>query len=444
MNQLALLPLLLASAAIAQDQPPAGPPIEVDVVGGTNASTTIAVPPMPTPSEADSGAGSTAALGRQVAGVVASDLRSTGAFTALGPTGIGSYTYGEASAPAFATWRSAGAAQLVTGFVEAKGDGKITVGCMLYDVAAGRQLAQQGYSVAAGEWRRAAHKCADAVYARLTGEGAFLDTKVVYVAETGPKNRRVKRIAIMDSDGSNNRFLTSGSATVTTPRFSPRGDRLVYMTTAGRRPRVIIMNVATGSERSLVPGLALTFAPRFSPNGRQVVFSMAVAGNTDLYIVDADGGTPRRLTSTPGADTSPSYSPDGSRVAFESDRSGTQQIYLMDADGSNQKRISFGSGRYASPAWSPRGDSIAFTKVAGGQFRIGVMSASGSNERLLTDAWQDEAPSWAPNGQFVMFNRTRQGSGQTSLFAVNVQSGVARRLPTPQDGSDPSWSPLQR
>ena len=433
--------VVLATAANAQSAPGDVP----ELVGGSvKSSTAIAVPPMPTPSDADTSAGSTVALGRQVASVVASDLRSTGGFTPLGPDGVGSYSFAEASAPTFATWRSAGAAQLVTGFVEAKGDGKITVGCRLYDVAAGRQLAEQGYSVAAGEWRRAAHKCADMVYARLTGEGAFLDTKVVYVAETGPKNHRVKRIAIMDSDGSNHRFLTSGSATVTTPRFSPRGDRLVYMTTAGRRPRVMIMDVASGTERSLVPGLVLTFAPCFSPDSRQVVFSMAVAGNTDLYVVDAAGGTPRRLTSTPGADTSPSYSPDGSRIAFESDRSGTQQIYVMAADGSGQKRTSFGSGRYASPAWSPRGETIAFTKIAGGQFRIGVMSASGGNERLLTDAWQDEGPSWAPNGQFVMFNRTRQGSGQTSLFAVNVQTGTARRLPTPQDGSDPSWSPLQR
>ena len=438
MKHFALLSLLLASSATAQD----APPIEVNVVGGVNAQATIAVPPMPTSSNADTPAGGTAALGRQVAGVVASDLRSTGNFTPLGPDGIGTYAYTETSSPAYAKWRATGAAQLITGFVEARGDGKITVGCYLYDVAAGRELAHQGFVVAPAEWRRAAHKCADTAYARLTGETAFLDTRVVYVAETGAKNRRVKRIAIMDSDGSNHRYLTTGLATVTTPRFSPRGDRLVYMTTTGRRPRVMIMDVATGAERSLVPGLALTFAPRFSPNGRQVVFSIASGGNTDIYVVGADGGAPRRLTATPGADTSPSYSPDGNRIVFESDRSGTQQLYVMNADGSDQKRISFGGGRYASPVWSPRGNLIAFTKV-GGQFRIGVMSPSGGGERILTDAWQDEGPSWAPNGQFVMFNRTRQGSGQTSLYAVNINGGDPRRLPTPQDGSDPSWSPLR-
>ena len=429
----------LANPALAQN----APPLEVNVVGGTNANVAIAVPVMPAVDAADTTAGDTASLGRRIAGVIAADLRATGNFTPLGPDGIGSYSATEASAPAYASWRSAGAAQLVTGTVATRGNDQITVGCYLYDVAAGRELTHQGFAVAATDWRRAAHKCADTIYARLTGEGAFLDTRVVYVAETGPKNRRTKRIAIMDSDGSDHRYLTAGDATVTTPRFSPRGDRLVYMTAAGRRPRVRIMDVATGKDRNLIPGLALTFAPRFSPDGGRVVFSMASGGNTDIYVVDADGGAPRRLTSTPGADTSPSYSPDGRHIVFESDRSGGQQLYVMDADGSDQRRISFGGGRYASPVWSPRGNLIAFTRI-GGQFHIGVMTPSGGGEKILTDGWQDEGPSWAPNGQFVMFNRIRQGSGQTSLYAVNINSGAARRLPTPQDGSDPSWSPLQR
>ena len=440
MKQLAFLSVLLASAAIAQD----APPLEVNVVGGTNAVTAIAVPAMPTPAAADTAAGGTTGLGRQVAEVVAADLRATGLFTPLGPDGVGTYPFNAASTPAYATWRSAGAAQLVTGYVEARPDGRLTVACYLHDVAAGRELTHQGFVVAATDWRRAAHKCADTIYSRLSGEGGFLDTHVVYVAETGPKNHRIKRIAMMDSDGSNHRYLTNGDATVTTPRFSPSGDKLVYMTTAGRRPRVMIMDVASGTSRSLVPGLILTFAPRFSPDGRNVIFSMAKDGRTSIYVVSADGGPPRRLTDNVGADTSPSYSPDGSRIVFESDRGGTQQLYVMNADGSGQRRISFGGGRYASPMWSPRGDLIAFTKIAG-NFRIGIMSPSGGGEKILTNAWQDEEPSWAPNGRFVMFNRIRQGSsGQTSLYAVDIDGGDPRRLPTPQDGSDPSWSPLQR
>ena len=428
----ALIALPLAAGASAQDSGP----LEVDVVGGIIAPMAIAVPAMP------SSGGVSDSLGRQIAEVVASDLRSTGLFTPLGPAGIGSYSFEQAGSPTYATWRNAGASALVSGYVEPRTNGRITVGCFLFDVAAGRELARQGFSVAATDWRRAAHKCADTIYSRLSGEQPFLDTRIVYVAETGPKTNRQKRIAIMDSDGSNHRYLTTGRATVITPRFSPRGDKLVYMSYQGRRPRVYVMDVATGAERLLVSGTAFTFAPRFSPDGRSIVFSMASGGNTDIFVVGADGGAPRRLTAAPGADTSPSFSPDGRRIVFESDRSGSQQLYVMDADGSGQRRISFGGGAFASPVWSPRSDLIAFTRIGGGGFRIGTMTSSGGNTRLLTNAWQDEAPSWAPNGQFIMFNRIARGSGASTLYAVNVEGGAARRLPTPLGGSDPSWSPL--
>ncbi|WP_245600229.1 Tol-Pal system beta propeller repeat protein TolB [Sphingomonas jaspsi] len=423
----ALFVLPLASAALGQDS---GQPLEVDVVGGTNAPAAIAVPAMP------------GDPGRQVAEVVASDLRSTGAFTPIGPNGLPGYAPEQAAAPAYGEWRSTGAANLVSGYLEPRPDGRITVGCYLHDIAAGRQLASEAVAVAPDDWRRAAHRCADMVYARLTGNQPFLDTKVVYVAETGPKNNRQKRIAIMDSDGSNHRYLTIGRSTVVTPRFSPRGDKLVYVSYIGRKPRVLLHDVASGSERLLIPGDHITFAPRFSPDGQSVVFSMAEGGNTDLYRVSTNLGPIQRLTSTPGADTSASFSPDGRRIVFESDRGGTQQLYVMNADGSGQRRITFGGGRYASPAWSPRGDLIAFTKIAG-PFRIGVMNAGGGGEKILTDGWQDEQPSWAPNGQFVMFHRQSQGAtGDARLYAVSINGGPARRLPTPVGGSDPSWSPL--
>jgi TolB protein len=419
--------LLLATAAAAQEPPP----VEVDIVGGgVKSNITIAVPAMPG-----------APVGRDIAQVIASDLRSTGLFTPLGPGGIGTYPQEQASAPVFAEWRAAGASALVSGYVEQRPDGRLTLACYLHDVTAGRALGNQGYTVVASDWRRAAHKCADLVYSRLSGQGAFLDTRVVYVAETGPKTNRLKRIAIMDSDGSNHRYLTPGKAVATMPRFSPRGDQLVYTGMLARKPRVFVLDIASGRERLLVPGGAITFAPRFSPDGRRIVFSWANNGNTDIYVVDSNGGTPRRLTTAPGADTSPSFSPDGARIVFESDRGGTQQLYVMNADGSGQRRISFGGGRYASPVWSPRGDLIAFTRIAG-SFNIGVMSASGGAPRILTDGWQDEGPSWAPNGQFVMFNRISRGGG-SSLYAVSINGGPARRMPTPQDGSDPSWSPLQ-
>lgn len=424
---LTVLALGLAATASAQDAPTP----DFELVGGSvRQNITIAVPAMPG-----------MAIGRGISEVIASDLRATGAFTPIGPAGIGSYAPAQASSPAYGQWRSAGAGALVSGSAEPRPDGRITVACYLHDVTAGRLLANQGFVVAQQDWRRAAHKCADLVYSRLTGQGAFLDTRVVYVAETGPKTNRLKRIAIMDSDGSSHRYLTAGRSTVTMPRFSPRGDRLVYTGTLARKPRVFVLDIVSGRERLLVPGGAITFAPRFSPDGRRIAFSWANNGNTDIYVVNADGGVPRRLTSAPGADTSPSFSPDGSRIVFESDRGGTQQLYVMNSDGSGQRRISFGGGRYASPVWSPKGDLIAFTRIAG-SFNIGVMSSSGGAARILTDGWQDEGPSWAPNGQFVMFSRLSRGGGST-LYAVPISGGPARRMPTPQDGSDPSWSPLQ-
>ena len=423
--------LLAAPPALAQDQD------EPELVGGSvKTGFSVAVPPMP------AGAGASLAMGRDIAGVIASDLRSSGSINPIGPGGLPSYSFGAAPPPPCAPGRAPGPATLVSGYVENRGDGRLTVGCLLYDVAAGRELARQGYAVTQGNWRSAAHKCADLVYSRLTGQQPYLDTRVVYVAETGPKNNRVKRIAIMDSDGSNHRYLTQGQATVVTPRFSPDGRHLVYMSYQGRRPRVRVLDVATGADRLLVPGTAFTFAPRYSPDGSRIVFSMGTFGNSDIYVVGANGGTPVRLTNAPGVDTSPSFSPDGRQIVFESDRSGSQQLYVMNADGSGQKRISFGGGAYASPVWSPTGNRIAFTRIGGGAFRIGVMNASGGGEKLLTNSWQDEGPSWAPNGQFVMFHRTSQGSGTAALMSVHIDGGQPRRMPTPVGGSDPSWSPL--
>ncbi len=439
------LPILAFATASATAQDSDAPPLEVDVVGGVQAPMPIAIPAMPTPVSASTPVGPTHVIGRDVAAVVAADLRSSGLFTPIGPTNLRTYVYPEATAPTFDVWRAIGAQALVSGFVEARADGRLTVGCYLYDVTARRELARQGFVVAPSEWRRAAHRCADTVYARLSGESGYFDTRIVYVAESGPKTARLKRIAIMDSDGTYHRYLTEGRATVVTPRFSPDGRRIVYMSFAGRRPRAYVMDLTTGEDRPLIAGPAITFAPRFSPDGRQIVFSMAQGGNTDIYVVAADGyGAPRPLTRTPGVDTSPSFSPDGRHIVFESDRSGSQQLYVMNSDGSSQRRISFGGASYASPVWSPRGDLIAFTRIGGGSFRIGVMTQSGSGERTLTDSWQDEGPSWAPNGQFVMFHRTQRGSGRASLHAISVNGGPARTLPTPQDGSDPSWSPLQR
>jgi TolB protein len=435
--------LLAALAALAVSAPAAAqeaPPLEVDIVGGISAPMPIAVPVMPTPAVVPVAERlNTEQMGRQVAEIVAGDLRNSGLFTPQGPAGLPAVSFPQVTAPVFSNWSNAQA--LVQGFVQANGNGTLTVGCYLYDVAAQSELTRQGFVVQPQHWRRAAHKCADAVYSRLTGETGYFDSRLVYVAETGPKNRRTKRIAIMDQDGANHRFLTNGQSTALTPRFSPNQKWLTYMSYDGDRPQVWLYDMAAGRQRLLVNQPNMTFAARFSPDSRNVVFSMSVNGNTDIYRVPVTGGTPQRLTNAPGIDTGGSYSPDGRRIVFESDRGGSQQLYVMEVDGDNQRRISFGGGTYATPVWSPRGDQIAFTKVSPG-FRIGVMNADGSGERILSNGWQDEGPSWAPNGRVINFFRTAQGSGRTELWSIDLTGQVARRIPTPLDGSDPSWSPL--
>ncbi|WP_298675722.1 Tol-Pal system beta propeller repeat protein TolB [uncultured Sphingomonas sp.] len=460
MRSLALLSaLLLASAATAQDMPAtplkppqqpaaqapgaAPPPLEVSVTGGISAPMPIAIPAMPTTQVMQTPAGMTDALGRQLADIVTNDLRNSGLFTPLPPAQLRTVMFPEVTAPAFSYWGGSGAQALVQGFIRANGDGTLTVGCYLYDVSAQTELMRQGFVVPPSEWRRAGHKCADMVYTRLTGEGPYFDSRVVYVSETGPKAHRIKRLAIMDQDGANHRFLTNGQSIVLTPRFAPNQQSIVYMSFVNDKPAIYVYNLGSGTQHLVTSAERLTFAPRFSPDGRWIIFSMSTGANTNIYRVPASGGTPERLTNSPGISTGGSYSPDGSKIVFESDRSGSQQLYVMNADGSNQQRISFGGGRYATPAWSPRGDLIAFTKI-GGSFRIGIMSPNGSGEKLLTNSWQDEGPSWSPNGRVLMFFRQGRGNaGKADLWSVDLTGVNERRVPTPLDGSDPGWGPLR-
>ncbi|WP_294337084.1 Tol-Pal system beta propeller repeat protein TolB [uncultured Sphingomonas sp.] len=424
---------------------PAAAQVEVDVTGGASVGQPmpIAVPAMPTPNPQSTAAGSTDQLGRQMAEVVTNDLRNSGLFTPLAPDRLRPVGFDQVTAPDFPYWGGTGAQALVQGFVRANGDGTLTVGCYLYDVFTKTELTRQGFVVAPADWRRAAHKCADTAYQRLSGEGPYFDSRIVYVSETGPKGKRIKRLAIMDQDGANHRFLTNGQSIVLTPRFAPNQQSIVYMSYDEKVPSIYVLDLGSGRPRRVVSGVSTTFAPRFSPNGQWILFSMAQGGTTNIYRVPAAGGSPQRLTNSAGIDTGGSYSPDGSKIVFESDRGGSQQLYVMNADGSNPQRISFGGGRYATPSWSPRGDLIAFTKMEGGRFRIGIMSPSGGGEKLLTESWGDEGPSWSPNGRVLTFFRAAQGSGKADVWSVDLTGTNERRIPTPLDGSDPSWGPLR-
>ena len=403
----------------------------------------IAIPAFPTDRPVQTGAdgGNTEALGRNLARVVFSDLKDNGLFKPTGPDALPGIGYGEVTAPAFAGWRARSAEMLVQGFVKGGADGRLTVGCYLYDVALGKELVRQGYVVKPEEWRRAAHKCADMVYSRLSGESPFFDSKIAYIAETGPKGHRRKQLAIMDSDGANHRFVTNGQAIALTPRYSPDYRQIAYLSYLDGRPRIYVYDIGTGQQRLVTATKGPTFAPRWSPDGKYILYSMAVAGNTDIWRVPATGGESHRLTNTPGINIGGSYSPDGSRIVFESDRGGSQQVYVMNADGSGQHRISFFGGRAATPEWSPRGDQIAFTCICG-NLRIAVMDPEGHDRRFLTDSWQDEAPTWSPNGRIIQFFRTERGNGHTSIWQVDLTGRNERRLKTPVDASDPAWGPV--
>ncbi len=390
--------------------------------------------------------GADTALATQMPEVISANLERTGLFKPLNPQSFIQDPASLQQGPRFNEWRAIGAQALVTGTLTRTADGKTRVEFRLWDVFGQTQSIGMAYTTTPQNWRRIAHIISDEIYKRITGENGYFDSRIVYIAESGPANARVKRLAIMDQDGYNHKYLTDGRALVLTPRFSPNMQLITYMAYYNDRPRVYLYNIDTGAQQVLGDFSGMTFAPRFSPDSSKVVMSLATNGNTEIYAMDLRSRSPLRLTNNPGIDTSPSYAPDGRRIVFESDRSGTQQLYVMNADGSNQQRITFGSGRYGNPVWSPRGDLIAFTRMYQGQFYIGVIRPDGTGERLITSAYHVEGPTWSPNGRVLSyFKESRMGSrGEqtSSVFTIDLTGYNERRLPTPGDGSDPAWSPI--
>ncbi len=387
-----------------------------------------------------------APLGAQIADVIGNDLGRSGLFRPLsGAAQIGGGDAGDA--PNFQNWKAVGAQALVTGKVEGGGS-NVRVEFRLWDVLPGQQIQGTAYTTTSQNWRRIAHIISDVIYERLLGEKGYFDTRVVYVAGTGPRDRRTKRLAIMDQDGENNRFLTDGSWLVLTPRFHPTRDQIVYMSYASNRPRVWTFDLGSGRQTVLGDFDGMTFAPRYAPDGNSIVMSIARGAGSDIVSVGLGGGRGRVLTSSGSIDTSPCYSPDGSQIVFNSDRGGDQQLYVMGAGGGGARRISYGRGRYATPVWSPRGDLIAFTRLNGGSFAIGVMRPDGSGERILSESFSVEGPTFCPNGRVLMFYRespARDGSGAgygSRLVSIDITGFNERVVPTSTDASAPAWSPL--
>ena len=380
----------------------------------------------------------------EIMGIIKSDLAGTGLFKVIPQSAHVSSGMIFDEKINFSDWRAINSDALITGAVNSQGD-KLDVKFRLYDTFAQKELGQGfRYEGTSSHLRQMAHRISDKVYSRLSGESPYFDSQVVYISEEGPKNARRKRLAIMDYDGANHRFLTSGNDIVLAPRFNPTDSKeIVFTSYETGSPKVYSMNVDTLNKRLLDDQPGMTFAPRFSPDGRNVIMSLTDRGNTDIYSIELATGRKSRLTSGPSIDTAPSYSPDGKQIVFESDRGGRQQIYVMSSAGGDATRISFGKGRYGTPVWSPRGDMIAFTKISQGRFHIVVMRIDGSNERLLTASFLDEGPTWSPNGRVIMFFRETPGAdGAPEILSVDVTGRNLKRVKTVYYGSDPAWSGL--
>ncbi|OCO97978.1 MULTISPECIES: Tol-Pal system beta propeller repeat protein TolB [unclassified Ensifer] len=381
-------------------------------------------------------------LGQKISDVVAADLKRSGLFAPINKGAFIEKISNPDATPRFEDWKVINAQAIVTGRVTQEGDGRLKAEFRLWDTFGAKQITGQQFFTQPENWRRVAHIIADAIYESVTGEKGYFDTRVVYVAESGPKTARKRELAIMDQDGFNARALTNSNDIVLTPRFSPNRQEVTYMSFENQQPRVYLLQLETGQREVVGNFPGMTFSPRFSPDGQRVIMSLQQDGNANIYTMDLRSRTTTRLTNTAAIDTAPSYSPDGSQIAFESDRGGGQQIYVMGADGSGQRRISFGDGRYSTPVWSPRGDLIAFTKQSGGKFSIGVMKPDGSAERILTTGFHNEGPTWAPNGRVLMFFRQNAGAGGPQLYSIDISGYNEQPIPTKGFASDPAWSPL--
>ena len=391
--------------------------------------------------------GGSSKIGMQISTVVSNNLVGSGQFKAIESAAFIAPPTNPSVRPNFTDWTPLGIKALITGSVKNINDQQIEVEFRLWDVIAETDLIGLRLSVNSKAWRRVAHIISDEIFERLSGDSGYFDTRIVYVAESGPQNNRIKRLAIMDQDGENHQFLTDGSFLVLTPRFSPTSQEITYLAYFKNEPRVYIFNLETGQQELLGSFPGMTFAPRFSPSGEKIIMSLAEKGVTDIYTMDLNNQEVKRLTNSPSIDTSPSFSPDGKKIIFNSDRGGTQQLYIMDSNGRNVKRISFGKGRYATPVWAPKGELIAFTKILKNKFYIGVMSPDGSGERLLAQGYLVEGPTWAPNGRVLMYFKQAapidDGKSTTvNLFKIDVTGFRETRIVTPSDGSDPAWSPL--
>ena len=423
--------------------------IEVDITRGNLNPLPVAVSPLFIDSTSENKISKELGnlnIGLEISTIIENNLKKTGLFNPLNQDAFIQKPDIAHLKPRFEDWQLIKAQALITGKVEML-ENNLRVEFRLWDILAGREMLALAFTTVPNNYRRVGHIITDKVYQRLTGEQGYFDTRIIYVAEEGPKTQRIKKLAIMDQDGANTKYLTLGNELVLTPRFNPTNQMVTYLSYFRNLPRVYLLDIETGVQEVVGTFPGMTFAPRFSPDGKKIIMSFAKDGNSDIYTMNLENREVEQITDHPSIDTSPSYSPNGKLITFNSDRSGYQQIYVMRSDGSNVKRISFGTGIYGTPVWSPRGDLIAFTKLHKGKFYIGVMRIDGKGERLLTENYYQEAPSWSPNGRVLIFYRETksgdQGEGfSATLWSIDLTGYNERKVETLTDASDPSWSSL--
>ena len=414
--------------------------LKIDITSGYSEPTPIGI------SEFISTSPEEKMVSKQVSNLIKDDLERSGLFRVIDPKAYIQKISTINIQPRFSDWKIINAQALIVGQSNIQSNGDIRIEFRLWDVFAEQQMAGWAFNTTRSNWRQISHRIADKIYERLTGEIGYFDTRIAYVAESGPPKQRIKRLAIMDQDGANHRFLTNGKNLVLTPRFSPSQQELTYLSFINRIPRVYLLDIETGRQEIVGDFPGMTFAPRFSPLGDEVIMTLADKGNSDIYTLNLKTNISKQLTKYPGIDTSPSYSPNSKQIVFNSDRGGSPQLYVMSRNGKNIKRISFGKGNYSTPVWSPRGDYIAFTKFHKGTFYVGVMTAKGKGERVIAKGFLVEGPTWTPNGRMIAYTKKdypkEKKEGKTKIYLIDLTGFNDRQISTPLEASDPAWSPL--
>ncbi len=400
--------------------------------------------------------------------VITNNLIRSGLFSIVDKNAHIDASLVQGALPSFNYWRQIRADALVTLKGEMVGDGTIRIEFRLWDTVREQQIRGKYYFASYDFWRRIAHIISDNIYTRLTGESGYFDTSIVYISESGSNKKKITRLAIMDQDGENHRFLSDGKDLVLGPRFSPNDQRIVYLNYFNKMPRAYLFNIETGVQELIGEFSGMTISPRFSPDGEKIILAADMkkkgrkGGSFEIYAMNLETRVMKRLTNNSWMDISPSYSPDGKKIVYVSNKPGCPQLYVMDANGKNSKRISYHTKNgtklrcgalYTTPVWSPRGDLIAFTKQYDGLFYVGVMAVDGSSERLLDhvkmpDNFHVEGPAWSPNGRQLLFYRKNpvasDGSGgESRIYAIDISGRSFRHVITPLEGSDPAWSPLK-